>query len=267
METKGSTLFEKISLLILAAWFIPWLVSLSDNADLLRVALLTFVTLVGVIAAVNGIKLFMQKMNVSAETNKTISWLLVVFGTMIAVVVILGGIVSNVNDEYDVGKPHVATYEFAGITHYVYDDPIPLTLEQLGIDADYEYRSRAQDVTESMLITVYNGQEIAPWGTPVKNPPELYYTLTIPRFKALTEHCAADILDDQRIRGLYGEVVAVDTEHWSAEAAYGCVDEDDTEPRYYILIYADRIVEISFPSVPTEEQIQTAVSVLKNYKP
>ena len=91
--------------------------------------------------------------------------------------------------------------------------------------------------------------------------------MTVPRFKGLTEHCAADILEDKRIRGLYGETVAVDAQAWSAEAAYGCVDEDGAEPRYYILVYADRIVEISFPSAPTEEQIDIAVSILKNYEP
>ena len=266
VETKGRTLLEKISLVILAAWFVPWLISLSDDAYLLRVALLTFAVLLGMLLLVNGTKILMQKLNVSAETNRTISWLMVFLTTLIAIVVIMGSIMSDVGERNDAGKPHVATYEFAGSTHYVYDDPIPLTLEDLGIDADYENRSRVQDVTESMLITVYNGQEIAPWGSPAENPPELYYTITIPRFKGLVEHCAEDILDDKRILNLYGIPEPCDPDIWQAEEAYLSAGGNG-DVSYYTVVYDDRILEICFPTIPTAEQIEIAVNVLRDYQP
>ena len=137
----------------------------------------------------------------------------------------------------------------------------------LGIEADYEYRSRCEDMTKSMLITVYNGQELAPWGTPVKEPPEIYYTLTIPRFQGMMERIAEEVMDDKRIRGLYGEFVSTDAAPWGAEEAYVSVDENGVETCYYTLVYSDRIVEISLPCVPNNEQMAIIVDALCGYEP
>lgn len=82
----------------------------------------------------------------------------------------------------------------------------------------------------------------------------------------MLDACAEDILDDRRIRNLYGIPEAGDARPWEAEEAYIHRDENG-ETGYYTLVYADRIVEIGFPYVPTESQIQIAVDALKNYEP
>ncbi len=266
VETRGSNLFEKLCLSVLLVVFAAWMLSIADDAYLLRVAVKSFVAIIGMVVVANGATLLMRKLNVDADINKTITVVLVGAGTIFALLFITFDVIGNQSNSDIPEKPYVDTYEFAGRTHYVYDDPIPLTLEMLGVEADYEYRSRCEDVIGSVLITVYNGQEIAPWGTPVVNPPELYYTVTIPRFKDMVDACAEDILDDKRIRNLYGIPELCDPKAWEAEAAYTCVDENG-ETGYYTLVYTDRIVEISFPQVPTAEQIKIAVDALKTYEP
>lgn len=265
VETRGNNWFEKLCLIILTVIFGAWMMSISHDAYLVRVAFVTFGVILGMLLFVNGGKLLMQKLGYDADTNRTVSILLVVVGT-IGMILILFHFITDIN--YDDGneKPYADTYEYAGRTHYIYDDPIPLTLEDLGISADYEHRSRAEDVTKSMLITVYNGQEIAPWGTPVENPPELYYTVTIPRFEGMVEPCAEDILDDKRILNLYGIPEACDPTVWEAEAAYLSAGGNG-DVAYFTLIYADRVVEIAFPEMPTAEQIKIAVDALKTYEP
>ena len=266
VETKGRNLLEKISLVILAAWFVPWLISLSDDAYLLRVALMTFAVLIGMIALVNGTKVLMQKMEFDAETTRIATWSAVLLGTVMAIGILLFEIFDWPAAPSAEREGYVTTYEYLGRTHYIYDDPIPLTLENLGIEADYEYRSRVQDVNKSMLIAVYNGQEIAPWGMPVQNLPELYYTVTVPRFKIFVERCAEDILDDKRILNLYGIPEPCDPDIWQAEEAYLSAGGNG-DVAYYTVMYSDRIVEICFPTIPTAEQIEIAASVLKNYQP
>ena len=156
---------------------------------------------------------------------------------------------------------HTSTME----ENTMYDDPIPLTLDGLGIEADYEKRSRVHDVTRSALITVYNGQEIAPWGAET-GLPELYYTLTIPRMKMLMDVCAKDILDDRRVRSLYGEYKEVDTSLWQATQVFLRTVEEN-EGVHYTVIWSDRIMELLLPAPPTDAQIQTIAERLKTYKP
>lgn len=265
VETRGSNIFEKLCLLIILAVFAAWMLSIAHDAYLMRVAVVTFAVIIGMVLFVNGGKLLMQKLGFDADINRTVSILLVVVGT-IGMILILFLFITDINYDGDNEKPYADTYEIAGRIHYVYDDPIPLTLEMLGIEANYEHRSRCEDMTSSVLMTVYNGQEIAPWGTPAENPPELYYTVTFPRFAGMLDACAEDILDDRRIRNLYGVPEAGDARPWEAELAYIHRDENG-ETGYYTLVYADRIVEIGFPYVPTETQIQIAVDALKNYEP
>ena len=265
VETRGNNWFEKLCLLILAVIFAAWMLSIAHDAYLVRVAVVTFAVIIGMVLFVNGGTLLMQKLGFDADTNRTVSILLVVVGT-IGMILILFLFITDIN--YDEGneKPYADTYEFAGRIHYVYDDPIPLTLEMLGIEADYEYRSRCEDVTKSMLITVYNGQEIAPWGTPAENPPELYYTVTIPRFQGMVEACAEDMLDDKRILNLDGIPEACDPTIWEAQQAYLSVGGNG-DTAYYTLIYTDRVVEVCFPHMPTTEQIKIAADALKDYEP
>ncbi len=266
VETRGSNWFEKLCLLILAVVFGAWMVSIADDAYLVRVAVVTFGVIIGFVAFVNGGKLLMQKFGFDADTNRIVTYLLVFVGTIGMIIAL---VVFGINHSYsfeESPKPYADTYEFAGRTHYVYDDPIPLTLADLGIEADYEHRSRCEDVVRSVLMMVYYGQEIAPWGTPAENPPELYYTVTVPKFDSLVEPCAEDILDDRRICNLYGIPEPCDPTVWEAEKAYAHVGESGLSG-YYTVVYADRIVEIGFPTVPTDAQIEIAVEALKNYEP
>ena len=266
VETKGRNFFEKISLVILAAWFIPWLISLSDDAYLLRVALMTFAVLVGMIALVNGTKVLMQKMEFDAETTRIATWSAVLLGTVMAIGILLFGIFDWPAAPSAQKEGYVTTYEYLGRTHYIYDDPIPLTLEQLGIDAEYENRSRVQDVTKSMLITVYNGQEVAPWGMPVQNLPELYYTITIPKLNLLLDACVEDVLNDRRIDNLYGISREVDGELWQAKCVFERVQEENSNV-HYTVVWEDRILEILLPMSPNDEQIHVIIEHLKTYNP
>ena len=265
VETRGSNWFQKLCLVILAVVFGAWLVSMADDLYMLRVVVVTFGVIIGVIAIVNGVKMLMQRWGFDGAANRVVTFLLIVVGTVGAITILIASVVGRTN-ENEPSKPYADTYEFAGRTHYVYDDPIPLTLEDLGIDADYAYRSHCGDVTKSVLITVYNGQEIAPWGTAEENPPELYYTVTIPRLEVIVDACAEDILDDKRIRNLYGIPEPCDPTPWAAETAYLSVGGNG-DVAYYTVMYPDRIVEIAFPQMPTDAQIETAGEILRTYEP
>lgn len=260
VETRGKNLFEKLVLLAVAGVFLLWLWSMSDDKHLMGVAGMTVAIIFIGTAIGNGAKLLMQKMNVSKGTNEAVTV------TLIAVVSALAmtGVQLFVINSSDVpADDYVGTYEFAGMTHYVYDDPIPLTLEMLGIEADYKHRSRVEEITGSLLVTVYNAQEVAPWGSSVDEPNELYYTVTVPKLRFLMEPVTEAVLEDKRVINLYGMPTPVDPSLWKAERVYEHIYAGEPSG-YYTVVYSDRIVEINFPYVPTAEQVQLGAKVLRD---
>lgn len=82
----------------------------------------------------------------------------------------------------------------------------------------------------------------------------------------LMDVCAEDILEDRRVRSLYGEFAEVDSALWQAEQVYERTLEN-SETVHYTVIWTDRILEISLPMPPTEAQIQTITEQLKTFKP
>jgi len=264
VETKGRNWLEKIVLIAVTAVFVFWLGSILGDAHSLYIVGYSFVVMGVYIAAIFGAKALMKKLKVSREANRIVTFGSVVVGTVLVMIVLVHGAMnSNIDtDEQKISDHVVSTYEYNGRNYYVYDEPIPLTLEMLGVDDEYDNRSRVQDKVSSVMLTVYNGQEIARLGT--DNVPELYYTLTIPKFGFLMELCAEDVLDDRRIRSRYGESREIEPDVWQAEQVYEYV-LDGKNSGYYTVIWEDRILEITLPVIPTDVQIQEIVERLKNF--
>jgi len=266
VETKGHNWLEKIVLIVVAAVFVFWLSSMLGDAHSLYIVGYSFAVMGIYIAVIFAAKALMKKLKASRETNRIVTFGSVVVGTVLVIIVLGHGVMNTNIGENDVDIPDnvVGTYEHKGSTRYVYDDPIPLTLEMLGIDDDYDDRSRVHDTLSSAMMTVYNGQEIAPWGT--EGLPELDYTLTIPKFGFLMELCVEDVLDDRRIRNLYGDSREIDSSAWQAERVYEYILDGQCSGRYTV-IWHDRILEISLPELPTDAQIAVIVDCLRTYEP
>jgi len=267
VETKGSAVIEKVSLSILTVVFVFWMSSLLGDSHAMYIVAYSFVVMGIYCAVIFGAKALMKRLKFDRDTNKLVTFGSIVVGTVIVTVVLTGAVMNTELPEpkNEISNGVVDTYYYNGRERYVYDDPIPLTLVDLGVEAVYENRSRVHDVTGSVLMTVYNGQEIAPWGAEA-GLPELHYTLTIPKFAFLMKLCAEDVLDDKRIRSLYGEGREVDSSLWQAQQVYEHVLDGQSTARYTV-IWSDRILEISLPMLPTDGQIQTIAEQLKTYEP
>lgn len=266
VETNGNNLLEKIVLIAVTAVFVFWLSSMLGDVYSLYIVGYSFAVMGIYIAVIFAAKVLMKKLKASRETNRIVTFGSVVVGTVLVLIILMHGVMNTNIDAHDseITDKIVGTYEYNGSTRYVYDDPIPLTLEMLGIDDDYDNRSRAQDTISSLMMTIYNGQEIAPWGTDAL--PELYYTVTIPKLGFLMDLCVEDILDDRRIRSLYGESREIDPSVWQAEQVYEFVLDGQSSGRYTV-IWHDRILEISLPETPTDAHIQVIVDCLRTYMP
>ena len=267
VETKGSAVLENASLIILGVVFAVWIFGLLGDVHSLYIIAYSFVVMGIYMAVVFGLKALMKKLKFDRDTNKLVTFGSIVVGTVIVTVVLVDGIMNTEIPEKvnDISDGPVSTYFYNGEEHYVYDDPIPLTLDELGIQADYDNRSRVHDVQSSLLMTVYNGQEIAPWGAG-QDVPELYYTLTMPKLKLLMDLCAENILDDRRVRGLYGEGRMIDGAAWQAEQVFERTLEG-VDVVHYTVVWEDRILEITLPAVPNDAQVETITEQLKTYKP
>lgn len=259
VETKSTHPIDQGCLLLVVAVVAVWMYSLRYDSQLLYMACSTMAVIIGVLLAVNGLKLLLQRFGVDRETNRAVSYILVVVGT-VAGIALVTETVLKMDEPVAAGKEPVGSYEYAGSTYFVYEDEIPLTLEQLGIEVTYANKSNVEEINRSLLIKQYVGSEKAPWG--VSGVPELYYTLTVPALSCLWERCLEDILN-QYMR--YGEYHETDSELWQAQQVYEYAV--DGEPNgYYIVVWEERILQINYPEIPTEEQITVTVEALKAFE-
>ena len=267
VETKGSAYIDRAALIVVTAVFAGWLLSMLGDTYSLYIVGYTFAVMGAYIAVIFGVKALMKKLKYDRDTNKLVTFGLIITGTVLVAFLLVFEIMDADIPERknEISDGPVSSYIYNEREYYVYDDPILLTLDELGIEADYESCSRVHDVQRSLLMTVYTGQEIAPCDGEDELP-ELYYTLTIPKLNMLLDLCAEDILDDRRIRTEYGEGKMIDGEAWQAEQVY----ERTVEGRsgvHYTVVWEDRVLEITLPMMPTEEQLKTIIEQLKTYEP
>lgn len=182
VETKGSAVIDKSALVILGIVFSFWLLSMVGDLHSMYIVAYSFAVMGTFVVVIFGSKALMKKLKFDRDTNKLVTFGAIFIGTILMIIVLTNAVMNTELPEpkNEISNGPVGTYFYNGKEHSVYDDPIPLTLSALGIEADYENRSRVQGATKAALLTVYNGQEIAPWGAE-EGLPELYYTLTIPR--------------------------------------------------------------------------------------
>jgi len=266
VETRGQRGFHIFCLVATVVVAVPWLLSMRGNSLMLQSALWTFAVIIGVTLLAAGAKLLMQKLKVDREINRMVTYALIFAGVMLGMIVMTATLMERSSlfqwRPYEDKEP-VGSYEFAGETIYVYDDPLPLKLEDLGYTWEYANQSREAEVSGSMLVTVYDAGDVAPWG--VEGDLDLYYTLYIPRFAAVHDTVAEGALEDRY--GLYGSRREIGSAEWQAEAVYE-YSYDSGPNGHYIVVWPDRILEISYPdqAAPTAEQIAATVTALKDFE-
>ena len=224
-----------------------------------------------IIAAGNLLKSLLKKWGVPRNVNRVLSICFVVLlqsillGSMTAA--ILRGEVHFSN-----GKTAVGTYELYGRTREIYDDPLPLEIEEL-TDSDAlrsTQWSKEAGHQETFLLSrsEYRQYAVPTGGTDRITEYELSYTVIEVKQSFLYSFIKNALLNARQDEVHGGDVFIdhyepVNASVWHAGEAYQ-LHWSDSVLDTYLVCWQNRIVEVKFYWEPTPEQIEFTAERLGN---
>ena len=153
----------------------------------------------------------------------------------------------------------VGSYEWQGRTWDIYDDPLPLEVEELvQVDARWSKEARLQ---ESPLLAYGDYRQDLLYGQEVQGY-ELRYEITDVKVPLLYDFVKDGLIRNHQDEALGEYLMPVDSAPWNAQEAYqlhwdgGLLDT-------YLVCWESRFAEITFYWTPTQEQIQIAAERLR----
>ncbi len=213
------------------------------------------------LAGANGVKAFLKKRGASREINRTVSVMTVV---VLCLVFVSGTVYLILHFDLGIRKP-AGTWTDGGFTMKLYDDPLPLRVEDLVEVPETVWSAEARP-EESLFV---QRTEYRHW--PVldgRRVPSLEYTVTRVKLPFLYGFCRDGLLRQETDVFQNGTLVfenhyvPVEPGPWGAEEAYQ-VMTDGYLTNWYLACYEDWFLEIRFDWTPTEGQIKLAVEKLE----
>ena len=256
LETKSTDGFQFLMLATTCLALIFMYLSFGSWTVLL-VGLLMVVGILGLTAVMVWMSNRMKKRNVSAKANRFITYAFAVVMSL----VLCGGViwlVVSVRMEENDKTAQAETYEYNGWTYYVYDDPIPLRIEDL-IETDYEgYSYEIISDASSPLLSRYEARQKTRYDALAE--PEMQYRIVHVKAPFLYNWVLDLMLEEFDHNYAYPDEPnwkddrSIDPDPWGAEQAYQLYLGDEAHYRY-LLCYEDRIIEIDLDWEPTTEDM------------
>ena len=154
----------------------------------------------------------------------------------------------------------VGQYDWDGLTMDIYDDPLPLEVEDLvQVDARWSKEARLQ---ESPLLACGDYRQDLLFTEEIQGY-ELRYEITDVKVPFLYDFVKDGFIRDNQDEVLEKYLIPVDPAPWEAEEVYQVSWSDGVLDDSYLVCWEKRIVEIKFYWTPTQEQIQIAAERLR----
>ena len=214
----------------------------------------------------NLIKAGLKKKGASRGVNQAVSIASVALMTVITLGILCTIIISG-NFSLSGRKQPIATYDISGWTMEVYDDTLPLEIEDLS-NADALW-SKESDYQETFLLTYnrYNQDFVLIEGNNAGDTKDLQYNIIDIKIPWLVEPIQKAVLNSRQDEK-HGDFVftdhyeEIDPTVWNADAAYQLY-WSDSYLNTYLIFWNNRILEIKFYWEPTPQQIQITVEKLQ----
>lgn len=213
----------------------------------------------------NFLKNALKKRGVSRNVNRIISVFAVVLLTFLVLGLMTVAIIQG-RVRFNSEKNVIGTYELYGRTREIYDDPLPLEIEELS-DVNAQW-SKEADHQETFLLssTEYRQYAILTDGNDNIDERKLEYTVTEVKQDFLYDFIKQAVLNSRQDE-VHDDFVftdhyePIDASIWIADGAYQ-LHWSDSVLNTYLIFWGNRIVEIKFYWEPTPEQIAIAVEKL-----
>lgn len=257
-----------LSWILLAISAIALLLTYSAFRGPLGYALLWLCIVPLIMVIGNLIKRYLKKRGVSRNVNRMVSVISVVFLTFLLIGVLTVSIIRD-GTYLSYGKNVVGTYELYGRTREIYDDPLPLEIEELA-DVRAQW-SKEADHQETVLLsrTEYRQYAILMDGNDKVDEHLLNYTVTEVKWGFLYDFIKRAVLNARQDE-IVGDYVfidhyePVDASVWDADEAYQR-HWSESVLNTWLIFWENRIVEVEFFWEPTPEHISIAAEKLKNF--
>ena len=182
-------------------------------------------------------------------------FVLVIAGTGVIVAASLRGWLPLGEESQPVGQ-----YDWDGLTMDIYDDPLPLEVEDLvQVDARWSKEARLQ---ESPLLAYGDYRQDLLFTEEIQGY-EIRYEITDVKVPFLYDFVKDGFIRDNQDEVLEKYLIPVDPAPWEAEEVYQVSWRDGVLDDNYLVCWEKRIVEIKFYWAPTREQIQIAAERLR----
>ena len=251
------TLFLSVFIIILATLQLP--------SSLQTFSLVWAAVIIGIIVIGRLAKSWLKSAGAPKGANYTITILLVLFLTFVFLGVMTVYIVRNGLDN---DRTPVDSYVQHGWTFEIYDEPMPLYVEDLMEIGDSTWSRERNRHNETFLLARSEYRQNHVQGGPA-GLKDLQYTIVDIKQSFLYDTIKQAMLKERQDEITEDYVFInhyepVDPQIGDASAAYQ-LHWSDSILNTWLICWDDRIVEIQFYWEPTVEQIKIAAEKLKNY--
>ena len=261
LSVKSTSKFQKIVLYTVIIGAIVWMLNSLIYGSILQkfILILKCIYMPALFVIVNVTKEFLKRKKASRGVNRTITILtsfivaFILMGTITFGVLYASrnGLFANKNEE---------TYEHNGTTFVIYQDELPLVIEDL-IDVNYDGYIKERSGDMSFILGQFVMRQDPRFDAEnYRDIPHLEYTMTIVKIPALYDLCKDQLIYDRENRHPIDnrlEYKNEDATQWGANEVYRLYDSEFGARNDYLLCYDNLIVEINFDWEPTEEQKHT----------
>ena len=220
--------------------------------------------ILSIIVIANLLKRWLKRNGASKGTNYTLTILLIIVMTFVFLGILTAYILRNGMDD---GRTPVDSYERNGWTFEIYDEPMPLYVEDLMEIGDSTWSRERNKHNETFLLSRSEYRQGHIQGGP-EGLKDLFYTIVDIKQPFLYDTIKQAMLNERQDE-VHGDVIfidhyePIDATIWKASAAYQ-LHWSDSILDTYLICWENRIVEIKFYWDPTPEQIELVVDKLKN---
>lgn len=264
LETKSTDRFQFVVLSCAVLALICLGISY-DDAWVLWSMILMVAAIAAITALVLWISKGMKKRGVSAGSNQAVTYGLSILLSLVVCGAMIWAIAGNLHADREPDDA-AGSYAYHGMTWYIYDHEIPLTIEDL-MDTDYDgYSYEVISDRSSPLLARFEARQKTRYDA--LEEPELSYRVVTVKAPFLYDWALEKMLADFAHNYGYPEDDpywkshrAADPAPWGAIQAYQLFLGDEPQQRY-LLCYPDRIVEIDLDWFPTADQMETVARKL-----
>lgn len=264
IDTPSHAQFQKVVLVVVFLLLLYYLINIVAVGDTLMkwVSILMLLYFFGLIVIVNTVKQFLKRKKASRGTNFAIAMTVDIVLAVVLMAGITFGTLYAVRNGVFQNDENYETYEFHGSTQILYQDEIPLRVEDM-LDVEYDGYIYQRSGDESIFLGQYDMRQRTRMDDKAGyKMPDLEYTITLIKMPFLYDICkeqlieAKDETNNKNIpEGFKRVYVEQDPTPWGANEVYQLAYQDTGAMNWYLLCYDNRIIEITFDWEPTKEHM------------